>query len=405
MSEQPTTEQFAEEVEQYLSANYSRRKQEKKQQFVWGEGSDEVRVFQEPDPEQEADALPAIRAWRKGLWDAGLGWITGPTEFGGRGLPRSYQQVFERISRGFDVPGDSSLTIGLGMISPTILTHGTEEQKKKYLAGMYSGEMFACQLFSEPGAGSDLAAVSTKAVREGDTWRITGQKVWTSGAHLSDFGEILCRTADEPRHRNLTMFLIDMKAPGVEVRPLRQMTGGAAFNEVFFENVEVPDSDRLGDEGQGWPVAITTLSNERNAMGASEFGGAGLLSTQRIVELVKHCGSSEDPVVRQAFADLQVKLRVGRYTTQVMAARARAGDAPGPEVALNKIALSDNMGALSSFVADVLGPRIAANTGEWGTFAWTAALLGAPGYRLGGGTDEVLKNTIAQRVLGLPRSS
>jgi alkylation response protein AidB-like acyl-CoA dehydrogenase len=196
-----------------------------------------------------------------------------------------------------------------------------------------------------------------------------------------------------------------MKAPGVEVRPLRQMTGGAAFNEVFFEDVEVPDSDRLGAEGEGWPVAITTLSNERNAMGASEFGGAGLLSTQRLVELVKHCGASEDPVVRQAFADLQVKLRVGRYTTQVMAARARAGDAPGPEVALNKIALSDNMAALSAFVADVLGPRIAANTGEWGTFAWTAALLGAPGYRLGGGTDEVLKNTIAQRVLGLPRSS
>jgi alkylation response protein AidB-like acyl-CoA dehydrogenase len=405
MSDQPTVEQFADEVEKYLSANYPMREKEQKKQFVWGEGSDEVRVFQEPDPESEADALPAIRAWRKGLWDAGLGWITGPTEYGGRGLPVSHQRVFERISRGYDVPGDSALTIGLGMIAPTIMKHGTDEQKHKYVAGMYSGEQFACQLFSEPGAGSDLASLSTKAVRDGDVWRITGQKVWTSGAHLSDFGEIICKTADEPRHRNLTAFLIDMKAPGVEVRPLRQMTGGAAFNEVFFDDVEVPDSARLGEEGQGWQVAITTLMNERNAMGASEFGGAGLLSTQRIVELVRHCGASDDPVVRQAFAEVQTKLRVARYTGQVMAARAKAGDGPGPEAALNKIGLSQNMAALSAFVADVLGPKIAANTGEWGTYAWTAALLGTPGYRLGGGTDEVLKNMIAQRVLGLPRPS
>lgn len=402
---QPTVEEFAAEVEEYLSAHYSRKKREAKQAFVWGEGSDEVRVFQEPDPDAEEDAMPAIRAWRKGLWDAGLGWITGPTEYGGRGLPAGHQRAFERVVRTYDVPGDSSLTIGLGMIAPTIMKHGTDEQKNKYVRGMYSGELFACQLFSEPGAGSDLASLSTKAVREGDSWRISGQKVWTSGAHLSDFGEIICKTADQPRHRNLTAFLIDMHGPGVEVRPLRQMTGGAAFNEVFFDDVVVPDTDRLGDEGDGWKIALTTLANERNAMGHSEFGGAGILSTQRIVELIRHFGLAEDPVIRQSFAELQVRLRAARYTGQVMAARAKAGDTPGAEVALNKIALSSNMFELGRFVADVLGPRIVADTGEWGTFAWTSVLLGAPGYRLGGGTDEILKNMVAQRVLGLPRPS
>ena len=405
MTEQISLEDFTAEVEAYLSKHYPRAKKQEHKRFVWGEGSDEVRVFQEPDPEVEADAMPAIRNWRSGLWEAGLGWITGPTEYGGRGLPNAYQRAFESVVRRYEVPGDSSLTIGLGMVAPTILRHGNEEQKKHHLAKLYSGESIGCQLFSEPGAGSDLASVSCKAVRAEDgSWRVSGQKVWTSGAHLSDVGEIICRTSDGPRHHNLTAFLIDMHAPGVTVRPLRQMTGGAAFNEVFFDDVSVPDSDRLGEEGDGWKVAITTLSNERNAMGHSSFGGAGILSTERLIGLIEHTGSAQDPMVRREFGELLVSLRAARYTQQVMAARAKAGDSPGPEVALNKIALSSNMGQLGKFVADVLGPKIAADTGEWGTYAWTSVLLGAPGYRLGGGTDEVLKNMIAQRVLGLPRA-
>jgi alkylation response protein AidB-like acyl-CoA dehydrogenase len=242
-------------------------------------------------------------------------------------------------------------------------------------------------------------------VRDGDVWRISGQKVWTSGAHLADLGEIICRTADGPRHHNLTAFLVDMHAPGVTVRPLRQMTGGAAFNEVFLDGVEVPDTARLGEVDEGWPVALTTLSHERNAMGHSAFGGAGILSTERLAELVRHAGAADDPAVRRAFGELVMHLRVARYTQQVMGARARAGDAPGPEVALNKLALSANMARLGEFVARVLGPAAVADTGDWGTYAWTSVILGAPGYRLGGGTDEVLKNMIAQRVLGLPRAT
>jgi len=398
-----TLEEFLEDAEAWLAARYPRAADAADHRFVWGEGDDEVRVFQEPDPEQEADALPAIRRWRQDLWDQGYGWIAGPPEYGGAGLPGGYARAFEQLTRRFRVPGDGALTISLGMVAPTILRHGSEQQKKHWLPRLYRGEQIACQLFSEPDAGSDLASVRTQAVRDGDGWRISGQKVWTSGAHLADVGEIICRTADQPRHRNLTAFLMDMHADGVTVRPLRQMTGGASFNEVFLDDVLVPDSHRLDAEGNGWKVALTTLGHERGAMGHTAFGGAGILSTERLIGLVQAMGKQDDPVIRDEFGELLSHLRAARYTQQVMAAQARAGEAPGPEIALNKIALSNNMKRLAEFVAAVLGPALVADTGAWGTYAWTSVVLGAPGYRLGGGTDEVLKNAIAQRVLGLPR--
>jgi alkylation response protein AidB-like acyl-CoA dehydrogenase len=405
MSDQPALEEFLAEAEAFLASRYPRRAQEEKTRFQWGEGSDEVRVFQEPDPIEEAEALPRIRTWRAALWDAGLAWVSGPTEYGGRGLPRSYEAAFTRLARKFDVPGDAALTVSLGMVAPTIQRHANEVQKKEYLPALHRADLIACQLFSEPGAGSDLAAIRTKAISDGDRWLITGQKVWTSGAHLADVGEIICQTAPEPRHRNLTAFLVDMHAPGVTVRPLRQMTGGAAFNEVFLDGVEVPDSARIGAVGEGWRVALTTLSHERSAMGHSAFGGAGILSTERLIQLVRHAGAAEDPVARRAFGELLTGLRVARYTQEVMAEKARAGQPPGPEIALNKLALSGNMAALAEFVSSVLGPRLIADSGEWGTYAWTSVLLGAPGYRLGGGSDEVLKNMIAERVLNLPKPS
>jgi alkylation response protein AidB-like acyl-CoA dehydrogenase len=399
----PTPAELADVAEEYLAARYPRAGTRGATRFEWGVGSDEVRVFQEPDPDDEAEAMPAVRAWRRGLWDAGLGWLTGPTAYGGAGLSAAHQREFEKVTRRYQVPGDSMLTISLGMIAPTLLHWGTEAQKTEWLPKLYSGEQVACQLFSEPGAGSDLASISTKAVRDGDNWRITGAKVWTSGAHLADVGELICRTAAEPRHGNLTAFLIDMHAPGILVRPLRQMTGGAAFNEVFFDDVVVPDARRIGGEGEGWSVALTTLAHERNAMGHSAFGGVGLLSTQRLVGVIRAAGKQDDPVVRAEFGELISRLRAARYTNEVIAAQARAGTAPGPEVALNKVALADNMRRVGDFVADVLGEAAVADTGQWGTFAWTSLILGAPGYRLGGGTDEVLRNTVAQRVLGLPR--
>ena len=207
--------------------------------------------------------------WRGKKYDAGFGWITGPVEYGGRGLPGAYEKAWNALEAQYQVPNQSAFTIGLGMVAPTILAHGSETAKEAYLAKMYRADIVACQLFSEPGAGSDLASLQTKAERDGDEWVITGQKVWTTGAHYSDIGEIIARTdADLPKHKGLTGFIVDMKAPGVEVRPLRQMTGGASFNEVFFNEVRVPDDDRLGDLNNGWNVALTTLMNERAAIGA-----------------------------------------------------------------------------------------------------------------------------------------
>jgi alkylation response protein AidB-like acyl-CoA dehydrogenase len=373
--------------------------------FTWGEGDDAVRVFQEPDPVAEAGALPAIRRWRQELWDAGYGWIDGPPEYGGAGLPAAYARGLGQLVRRYQVPGDSALTVSLGMIAPTILRHGTEEQRRYWLPRLQRGQQIACQLFSEPGAGSDLASVSTRAVRDGSQWRISGQKVWTSGAHLADIGEIICRTADEPRHGNLTAFLISMDAPGVTVRPLRQMTGGATFSEVFLDDVHVSDERRLGQVGDGWKVALTTLGHERSAMGHSAFGGAGILSTERLIGLVRAMNRDGEPVARQAFGELISRLRAARYVQEVQAAQARAGERAGPELALGKIALSDNFRRLAAFVAEVIGPEVVADSGAWGTYAWTSVLLGAPGYRLGGGTDEIIKTTVAERALGLPRAT
>jgi alkylation response protein AidB-like acyl-CoA dehydrogenase len=295
------------------------------------------------------------------------------------------------------------LTISLGMIAPTILVHGTPDAKGRYLAALQRADLIACQLFSEPGAGSDLASVATREERDGDGWRITGQKVWTSGAQYSDIGEVLCRTSEDERHRNLTAFVVDMHAPGVEVRPLRQMTGGAAFNEVFFDEVWVPDDDRLGEVGGGWRVAITTLSNERAAIGGDGFGGAGLLSLDRYRQMAQVFGRADDPIVRQRLADLLIHQRVANYTRLRAVAARRAGHAPGPEASIGKLALAQQFQRIGEFAALLLGPKLIADTGEWGTYAWAGLVLSTPGYRIGGGTDEVMRNIVAERVLGLPK--
>jgi acyl-CoA dehydrogenase len=295
--------------------------------------------------------------------------------------------------------------IGLGMVAPTILAHATDEVKALYLRSLWRGDIVACQLFSEPGAGSDLAGVQTKAERDGDEWLVTGQKVWTSGAHLSDIGEIICRSdPDLPKHKGLTGFVVDMRAPGVEIRPLRQMTGGASFNEVFFTEVRVPDSHRLGDVNGGWSVALTTLMNERAAIGGGSMSsGNGNLSTPRLIELIRHQGKANDPLVRQQMADIFIHGRVANYTNLRAMAKIAGGQAPGPEMSIAKLSLTMNMRRMTDMLSMVLGPKLIADSGEWGTFSWAQFLLGLPGMRIAGGTDEVLHNIIGERVLGLPK--
>jgi alkylation response protein AidB-like acyl-CoA dehydrogenase len=394
----PSIEEFEQECLGFLEARYPRRPA-RRQGFNWGAGSDRVSLFQE----STLDEVGMVRAWRRELFAAGLGWITGPRELGGRGLSRDFQRTFDRLAKEFQTPGNGALTISLGMIAPTILLHGTDTAKARYSRKLQSGDLIACQLFSEPGAGSDLAGVSTSAEPDGDGWRITGQKVWTSGAHYSDIGEILCRTAPGPRHRNLTAFIVEMSAPGIEVRPLKQMTGGQAFNEVFFEDVWVADENRLGEINGGWGVALTTLLNERGAIGDDGFGGYGLLDIQRYVSLLRAFDRVDDPVARDRLADLYANLQVAKWSRLRMAANRRKGQAPGPEASMGKLSLTQNYQRIAHLVSMILGPRLTADSGEWGTYAWAELVLGIPGFRLGGGTDEVMRNIVAERVLGLPR--
>ncbi len=303
----------------------------------------------------------------------------------------------------YRTPSMSIYGIGLGMVAPTILAHATDEVKEAYLRRMWRGDIVGCQLFSEPSSGSDLASLQTRAVKDGDEWVLNGQKVWTSGAQVSDIGEIICRTdPDLPKHRGLTGFVVDMHAPGVEVRPLRQMTGGASFNEVFFTDVRVPDSHRLGDINGGWTVALTTLMNERAAIGGGG-GGVSLPQSTRLIEAARSVGKAGDPLVRQQLADIVINERVAGYTNRRAMAKIAAGQLPGPEMSLGKLSLTANMVRTYEVVSSIFGPSLVADTGAWGNYAWTQYLLGVPGMRIAGGSDEVMRNIIGERVLGLPK--
>jgi alkylation response protein AidB-like acyl-CoA dehydrogenase len=395
-----TIEEFTQRATEFLDANAERRSEAK---FVWGEGSDSVSMLDEKTPEQERQEVAEGKAWKQKEFDAGFGWISGPAEYGGRGLPGAYDRAYRELVGQYAVPSQSPFGIGLGMVAPTILAHAIPEVRERYLRSMYRGDIVGCQLFSEPVAGSDLAGIQTKAERDGDEWILTGQKVWTSGAQYSDIGEIITRTSpDKPKHKGLSMFLVDMHAPGVEVRPLRQMTGGASFNEVFFEEVRVHDSHRLGDVDEGWTVALTTLMNERAAIGG---GGAGVgsMSMTRFIEMARHFGLSQDPIVRQGLAEAYINTSVARYTNMRALAKIRAGQLPGPEMSIGKLALTQNMMRVGQLIGEILGPRLVADTGEWGTYAFSEMVLGTPGMRVAGGTDEVMRNIVGERVLGLPK--
>jgi len=407
MADQPTLEEFEKECLAFLGANAKRKREDGDKKFVWGEGDDDVAMFEEVDRAKELADLALAKEWRAKKYDAGLGYITGATEYGGRELPGTYDRLYSSLEGQFEVPGQSFFGIGLGMVAPTIKDHAQPHVKAKYLPAMYRADLVGCQLFSEPGAGSDLAGLQTKAERDGDEWIITGQKVWTSGAQYSDIGEIICRTdPDLPKHKGLTGFIVDMRAPGVEVRPLRQMTGGTSFNEVFFNEVRVPDDHRLGDVNQGWSVALTTLMNERSSIGAgSGGGGMGVANVTRLAQMLRHFGLGESAVHRDELMNIYTRYQVAKFTNQRALDKIKAGQLPGPEMSIAKMALTDNLNRTGAFVAKVLGPSIQADTGEWGTYAWSQFICGTPGMRIAGGSDEVLRNIVGERVLGLPKDA
>jgi alkylation response protein AidB-like acyl-CoA dehydrogenase len=392
--------EFAEKAEAWLEEHAERRAPQA--EMRWGVGSDNVAIFHNMTFDEERACIDELRSWQRLKTDAGYGSITWPEEYGGAGLPKAYEAQFARLERQFVTPRlHEAVTISLNIEAPTILALGTDEQKARHLRPLRRADELCCQLFSEPGAGSDLGSIALRAELDGDEWVVNGQKVWTSGAQYADLGYLIARTDSElPRQRALTAFLVPMDTPGVEVRPLRQMSGGSSFNEVFFSDVRLPDSARVGDVGTGWSAMMTTLGFERAAATGGASGGDTI---GRLILLARHVGRDRDPVVRQLIADAYIAGRVKTMTQRRAAARLRAGGVPGPEGSLGKLGYTNWLQQVSHVVSVLLGPRLAADTGEWGTFAWSEFVNGAPGMRLGGGTDEIQRNTIAERALGLPK--
>ncbi|MDY7099732.1 MAG: acyl-CoA dehydrogenase family protein [Actinomycetota bacterium] len=366
--------------------------------------TDEARVLSLID-ELFASADPSDKRQFHGRqFDLGLAWVHFPEGHGGLGLsPKLQRLVNDEIkSRGGPLPGPG-LTIGLGMGAPTVVAHGSEEQKRRYLRPLFTGEEVWCQLFSEPGAGSDVAGLSSRAVRDGDEWVVNGQKVWTSGAHLSRWGMLVTRTdPNQPKHRGLSYFVLDMQAPGVEVRPLRQMTGQAEFNEVYLTDVRIPDSERLGDVGDGWRVALTTLMNERVAIGGTQpQRGEGTIAYA--VEAWE--GSDrKDPAMRDQLMRFWVEAEVNRLTN-IRAAQNRRLGTPGPEGSIGKLAYAELNKRVMSFVMELMGPE-AMLYGDYDAMEGyadpRAYFLRTRANSIEGGTSEIMRNILGERTLGLP---
>ncbi|GAA5113668.1 acyl-CoA dehydrogenase family protein [Pseudonocardia adelaidensis] len=345
-------------------------------------------------------------------YDAGLAWVHFPEGHGGLGLPQAWQPEVDDLFAAAGAPDNNphSNVIGLGMAAPTILAFGTEDQKRRFLRPLWTGEEIWCQLFSEPGAGSDLAALATRAVRDGDEWVVNGQKVWTSSAHLARFAILVARTdPDVPKHRGMTYFLCDMSDPGVDVRPLRQITGEAEFNEVFLTDVRIPDGHRLGDVGQGWAVATATLNTERVAIGGRATPREGGL-VGMVARSWREHPERRTPELHDRLLRLWVEAEVARLTGVRLRQKLAQGR-PGPEGAAMKLTFARLNQQLSGLELELLGEQ-GLRYSDWTMVRPERVDFTSrdPGYRylrakgnsIEGGTSEILRNIVAERVLGLP---
>lgn len=354
--------------------------------------------------QNHADDMAAARAWQTRKANAGYAQITWPKEWGGGGGTPIQSVIFGQEEAKHPVQY-GYFTIGLGMCVPTVMAFADDATKQRFVGPALRGEEVWSQLFSEPAGGSDVAAIRTRAVRDGDDWVVNGQKVWTSGAHYSDYGIVLVRTnPDVPKHKGLTMFWLDLKSPGVEIRPIHQMSGGSNFNEVYFTDVRIPDSQRLGKVDDGWKVALVTLMNERLAVGGG--GGAG---PKEILKLARELKAMEgtllqDNAFRQKLADWYVQAEGLRNTRMRTITALSRGQTPGPESSIGKIIAANQLQDIGNSALEaedqfgiIADPALLPMKG-----LFQSALMTAPGLRIAGGTDEILKNIIAERVLGLP---
>ncbi|MFN4088584.1 MAG: acyl-CoA dehydrogenase family protein [Alphaproteobacteria bacterium] len=386
----PEEAAFRAEVRAFLDAAAERRTPDR-HSFSVGYGSD--------------DLVPVAKDFQRRKAAAGLAGITWPVEYGGRGMPQIHQVIYNQEEGEYLVPR-GVFEIGLGMCIPTMMTFATEEQKQRFVGPALRGEEVWCQLFSEPAGGSDVAGLRTRAVRDGDDWIINGQKIWTSGAHFSDWGIIVVRTdPSAPKHKGLSFFFLDMKSPGIEVKRIKQIAGTSNFNEVFFTDVRIPDAQRLGKVGEGWRVAIATLMNERLAVGqtpAPDF--AEIFQLCRQLEL-EDGPAIRSPLVRDRLADWYVQqqgLKFARFRTMTALSR---GETPGPESSMTKIVSANKRQAIAQFGIELM--EAAGSVSDPSLAPMKAmmqeAILSSPGNRIAGGTDEILRNIIAERVLGLPQ--
>ena len=349
--------------------------------------------------------LEAAAEWQKKKYDAGWAMIHWPKEFGGIGASPIERIIWAQEESKFNVP-KGVYEIGLGMAGPVMMEYATDEQKERYLPPMAEGKEIWCQLFSEPSAGSDVAGLRSKAVQDGENWIVNGQKVWTSGAHFSDFGILVVRHDPSlEKHKGLTFFFVDMKSPGIEVKPIKQLTGGSSFNEVYFNDVVIPDSQRLGEIGDGWKVAITTLMNERLAVGDAD----GVDANEAFELAKKHDKDGEQLIdnnaVRESIADWYCEASGLKNTKlRTMSALSR-GDTPGPEASITKIVSANKLQAIGNFGMDSSDMSGMLMDEESDFIKFQMAWMGAAGLRIAGGTDEILKNIIAERVLGLPQEA
>ena len=358
---------------------------------------------------KELEALGEIeraKLWQKRKYDAGWACITWPKEFGGRGASPIENVIWNQEEAKYNLPG-GVFSIGQGMAAPTLMMWADEETQKRFLPKLASGEEIWCQLFSEPAGGSDLAALRTRAEKDGDEWVINGQKIWTSGAHYSDYGILVVRTDPSvPKHKGLTYFWIDMKAPGVDIKPIKQISGDANFNEVYFTDLRVSDSQRLGAEGQGWQVALTTLMNERASIGAGG-GAVGVDSVFKLAQEVEIDGKPaiENPAVRAKLADWYCQESGLKYTSWRTLSAMSRGETPGPENSIGKLVGAPKAQDMASFAIDlqemagaIRDPKLSAAAAMY-----QETYMAIPGLRIAGGTDEIMANIIAERVLGLPQ--
>ncbi len=376
LNDSPAEARFRAEVRAFLAAEAPREAPD----FHDAEGDEALRIEQ-------------ARSWQATLAAHGYAALTWPEAYGGRGLGPIEQiiwnQELARVGLGLSI-----FVVGIGMAGPTIIAHGDEAQKQRYLRPMLEGREIWCQLFSEPGAGSDLAAVAARAVRDGDGWVVTGQKTWSSGAHYSDLGILLARTdPGVPKHRGITYFVCDMRAPGVEIRPLRQLNGSSHFCEVFLNDVRIPDADRLGPEGSGWQAAMTTLMNERMALGGLE----GTFRIENLLELARRSGPLDD-ATRVELARLFGWCKALELLNKRVITKLGRGQIPNAESSVMKLAVARILSRSADLGLQLLGPEALERQGDW-----PQQFLFAPSMHIAGGTDEIQKNVAAERVLDLPR--